>query len=253
MPLVKRLGHVAYDGTDYHGFSISIGKKTVQQTIEETLVKIVNEPSIPAHIDFTSRTDAGVHAQDQVVTFFAPDYFDNHKLLLILNQRLPGDIRFQSLTNISDSFNLRDHVNAKIYQYLVSDDRKNPFISRYAWTIHQLPDILLIKSFLDVMVGKHDFSSLAKESYRYSSTICTIFRIVCYQKSLSEMIIEIEGDRFLYNMVRRIVGFSIFLAIKNKSPQSTFEDLINQYLHQTNMRAPASGLTLLKVILSCDS
>jgi tRNA pseudouridine38-40 synthase len=253
MQLIKKISHISYDGSEYRGFSISIGKKTIQQRIEETLSKIFDDPSIPSHIEFCSRTDAGVHAIDQLITFFVPNYFDNYKLLLILNQRLPCDIRIQSISSVNDSYNLRDKIKSKVYQYIISNDKKNPFINRYAWTISRLPDFKQLNLFLKVMEGKHDFSLLAKECKRYSTTICEIFKIVTYQKSISELIIEIEGDRFLYNMVRRIIGFTVFLTLKQKTVPSTFEELIDQYQSQTNMRAPACGLFLYKVILFDDS
>ena len=254
MPITKRLAHVAYDGSDYYGFSVSVGKKTIQDTIESTLGNIFDDPKLPSHIDFTSRTDKGVHALDQVITFSAPDYFEDNKLLLILNQRLPTDIRFQSLVSVPESFNLRDRVKSKVYRYIISEDQKNPFVSRYCWVIPKKPDEKKLNQFLQLMAGEHDFSTFAKESYRYATTVCHIFRIECKSTtSLSEIEIEIEGNRFLYNMVRRIIGFSVFLTLKQKSIPSTFEDLIDGYKSQTNMRAPACGLTLLKVFLESGS
>lgn len=253
MVLTKRIAHVSYDGTDYHGFSISPGKRTIQQTIEETVSRIVDIPSLCFPIDFTSRTDKGVHAIDQVITFMLPDYFDDKKFLLMVNQRLPQDIRFQQLSAIPDTYDLREKVLAKKYQYTLSNENKNPFISRYAWTLPTLPDYLKLSSFLQLMVGEHDFTSLAKESYRYHSTVCRVNSIVCDPKTPSAIIITIEGTRFLYNMVRRMIGFSVFLTFKNKSLCFTFEELVTRYFSQTNMRAPSSGLTLLKVILDDDS
>ena len=127
MPHTKRIAHVSYDGTDYHGFSISPGKSTIQETIEEVLSKIIDDTSGSSHIDFTSRTDRGVHAMDQVITFFMPDFFDDQKLLFILNQRLPSDIRFQQLSTVPDSYLLRDKILTKLYRYTLSNDCKNPF------------------------------------------------------------------------------------------------------------------------------
>jgi tRNA pseudouridine38-40 synthase len=254
MSHIKILAHVAYDGSDYFGFSISVGKKTIQQTIENTLIRIFNEPLFPLHLEFTSRTDKGVHAFDQLITFFAPDYFDDQKLLLILNQRLPLDIRIQSLITVPDSFFLRDRVKSKVYQYSLSEDRKNPFTSRYSWILSKNPDIDKLNQVLQLMVGCRDFALFAKERYRYSSTVCNISRISCQPIfALSKIEIEIEGDRFLYNMVRRIIGFSVFLTIKKKNIPSTFEELISCYKSQTNMRAPACGLTLKHVFLVVDS
>lgn len=249
MLLAKKLCHVSYDGTNYHGFSISIGKITIQQIIEETLARIICNPGVSSHIDFSSRTDAGVHAFDQLITFYVPEYFESNKLQLILNQRLPSDIRIQSLSDVEDSFNLRDKIKAKVYQYTISNEVINPFKNRYVWTMFKLPDLSLLNCFLKTMVGEHDFSVLAKESYRYSSTLCQINKIECFQTSLSEICIQIQGDRFLYNMVRRMVGFAVHLTIKNKPLFNTFEELVVKYKSQTNMRAPSCGLVLLKVIL----
>jgi tRNA pseudouridine38-40 synthase len=158
------------------------------------------------------------------------------------------------LSDVPDSFNLRDQIKAKIYHYTISNNKKNPFISRYAWTIQHLPEIGKLNQFFSVIKGKHDFSMFAKESYRYSSTICEIFRIESnLSNNANEIIIEIEGDRFLYNMVRRIIGFAVYLALKQKISQPTFEKLTFVYINQTNMRAPACGLSLYRVILFGDS
>lgn len=248
----KRLCRVAYDGANYSGFSRSYEKKTIQQTIEDVLERIFDNSSLPSQIEFVSRTDKGVHALDQLITFSAPPYFESGKMLYILNQRLPLDIRVLSVYDVANDFNLHDQVKSKIYKYSLSKDINNPFISQYYWILRKLPDLQSLDQFLQLMVGEHDFALLAKESYRYASTVCRIYNIACTQNLEKEIKIEIEGNRFLYNMIRRMIGFAVFLSINQKTCPETYEEMISIYLHQTNMLAPASGLTLQKVNLLFD-
>jgi len=251
MPYQKRLGSVSYDGTNYSGFSISIGKTTVQQVLEEKITKVFTPiEKTKNFIEFTSRTDAGVHALDQLIVFDAPDYFENQKLKSILNQRKPHDIVFNWIQSVPNTYNLRDDVLSKEYVYVISSSPDNLFLNRYSWAIRKPPNLSSLNNLLSLLIGKHDFACFSKESRRYESTICEIYELECKQNERVPIItIRINGNRFLYNMIRRIIGFSIFLCEKDRTIPCTYEELISQYRSQTSMRAPSSGLFLAKVNL----
>ncbi len=252
---MKFLARCAYDGADYYGFARSQGKTTIQKTIEETLIRIFHN-FLPCHEGIVggSRTDKGVHALDQCFTFHAPDHLESQYLLNLLNHHLPASIRVHSVSQVGGDFHLPSLIESKNYIYLISHSPNlSPFLSRYLYSnVHQYPASDW-NQFFALMQGKHDFRAFAKESYRYNSTICNLKEIyAAYLPEKELTLLFFTADRFLYNMIRRIIGFAEMLLKKKARQASSFDELVEKYHCWCSHRAPAQGLYLYKTHLKSE-
>lgn len=260
MEFKKYLASVSYDGSDYSGFTKSLGEITVQSEIERVLIPIFKEKlNVAPVIKCASRTDAGVHSFGQIILFFLPfNEIPSNKLLKMINMLLPLTIRFNSLIEVESNFSLYSSIESKEYIYLVSNSKKSPFLSRYIWFFDYRVIFEDLEKILSLYVGEHNFSFLAKEVKKYKSTICNIYEAKIFNlEDKNLLVFYFKGDRFLYNMVRRLVGCALTLSVHSNEVNRSFveslkyfEDLnSSKYLRFTTYKAPPNGLYLLKVNL----
>jgi tRNA pseudouridine38-40 synthase len=246
------LARCSYDGADYSGFAKSPPHSSIQETIEEALSRLFgNNSPINQGVAGSSRTDKGVHALDQCITFHAPPGINPYTLKSILNHHLPSSIRILSLNPVPDSYNLHRQIGSKSYLYLIYHNQDiSPFLGRYVWHEERQFSQEQWNELFKIMEGERDFRVFAKESYRYESTICRLEKISAF--SLPEIpatALYFKANRFLYNMIRRIVGFTFLVLLRQVGIPSTFEELIDKYGKWTTQRAPASGLYLYRTYL----
>ncbi len=241
------LARCSYDGADYCGFAKSPPFTTVQETIEQTLIRLfgANSPYNQS-IAGGSRTDKGVHALDQCFTFHAPHQIATDKLTSILNQHLPGSIRINSISSIDDEYNLHQQIYSKTYLYMIYHAQTmSPFLARYVWHETRCFPENQWSALFELLQGKKDFRFFAKEAHRYGSTICNLEQAKAWLiPKIPATVLSFKGNRFLYNMVRRIIGFSHMMLLKKAPLPSTYQDLISQYSSWTILRAPSNGLYL---------
>jgi tRNA pseudouridine38-40 synthase len=247
------LARCSYDGADFSGFAKSPPQISIQETFEHTLTRIFGDQDpVNQGISGASRTDKGVHALDQCLTFHAPDSLQAQKLKTILNHHLPPSIRVLSVAPLPENYNLHRKIVSKSYIYLIYHSQDiSPFLGRYTWhEIRKFPEEQWNEVFR-LFQGERDFKVFAKEPRRYESTVCNLSHIQAYSIAyIPATILYFRANRFLYNMVRRMVGFTQLLLQRQVKVSSSFEELIDHFGCWTTQRAPASGLYLYRTYLS---
>jgi tRNA pseudouridine38-40 synthase len=198
---------VAYDGTDFKGFQRQAeGIRTVQSVIEHSLREIGWQGS---GIKAAGRTDTGVHARGQVISFQLPWRQGMDQLARALNATLPSDISIRHVEPAPEGFHPRFSAICRRYSYsiLVSDVR-DPFLDRYAWRINGMPDVDAMNSALNALIGEHDFGAFGTAPLAEGSTVRAVYE-ACWEGASGQLRLNIKANAFLFRMVRRIVMVSL--------------------------------------------
>lgn len=235
---------IAYDGTGYHGWQTQLGRKTIQETIEEAICTIMKQK---INLTASGRTDSGVHALGQVANFIADTSIPQDKIKIALNANLPNDIRILESEIVPMEFNSRFDAHDKTYMYQIYNDRVlNPFYSRYSCFVPSRLDVDKMEESLKCTIGSHDFKGFMATGSDVKTTVRTIYEAkLIYEKPIIKL--YITGSGFLYNMVRIIAGTLIDIG-KDIKGSGCMEEAINikdrTVLGQT---AVARGLFLMSV------
>ena len=247
---------IAYEGTNYSGWQRQNNKKTIQGTIENAIAKITCESSIK--LNGSGRTDAGVHAIGQVGNFITKSKMPVDKWPLVLNNKLPKDIRVNHAEEVSDNFHSRYSAKSKIYCYVImnktNDSKisltKKLFLGNYCIFIDKNLDILRMKQAAKYLVGNHDFSALScinqRGNQKNKNRTRELKRIEIKVKG-PFIYFLFEANSFLYKMVRIIVGTLIEFSIKKRSPEDIIEIMNKKDSQESGIVMPPSGLYLIKV------
>ena len=239
---------LAYDGTDFAGWQRQPQARTVQGELEAAIERITQQKS---KCIASGRTDAGVHALGQVVSFQSDTKLDGPTLTKALNAELPEDMLVFEVTEAAPSFHaLRDAVR-KRYRYVIQDGRlPDLFDRKYVWHVYQRLDAEAMKQAATALVGTHDFASFETAGSPRLTTVRTIFDLSVERRpaELTErVVIEVEADGFLYNMVRNITGTLVAVGKGNESVAWPAEVLAQKDRTKAGMTAPARGLFLVWV------
>ena len=245
---------VAYDGTSYAGWQIQPNGTTIQSVMEQALCRILQEP---VRLRAAGRTDAGVHAREQVVDFGYSGKRDLKTIVRGGNALLPEDIRILSAQDAPEEFDARGNAKDKEYRYFLMLSRAaSPFLSRYAWRIEPPADLDAIKEALLLLTGEHDFTSFQGQGCVARTPVRTIFSAgvtlydapgqlgACMPGLCS---IDITGSGFLRHMVRNIVGTVIDAGKGKYPPEHVAHILEARRRAEAGVTAPAHGLFLWEV------
>jgi tRNA pseudouridine38-40 synthase len=239
---------LAYDGTDFAGWQRQPDERSVQEELEAALARITQaRPKCIA----SGRTDAGVHALGQVVSFQSETKLDGPTLCKALNAELPEDMLVFEVAEVPTGFHaLRDAVR-KRYRYVIEDGRlRDLFERRYLWHIYQRLDVEAMKAAAAPLVGTHDFASYETSGSPRLTTERTVFDLSVERRTsdlTDRILIEVEADGFLYNMVRNIVGTLVAVG-KGKQPVTWPAEVLGLRDRTTaGMTAPPQGLFLVQV------
>lgn len=241
----KILAEIAYDGSMYHGFQIQPTKPTIQGEIEKALMKI-NKKKIKIHS--SGRTDKGVHAKRQIITFDININIQLNNLKKALNAILlkPG-IKILKLKHVKNSFHPRFNAQKRKYSYcILNSDNYYPWESYQAYYVNKKLNIKNLNQMAKILIGNHDFTTFSCIKDKSKSKFRHIHSAK-FKKKGKYIIFEIIGSSFLWKMVRSIIGTMLDIEIKNESI-STFETILkskNRNLARTT--APANALFLDKV------
>lgn len=252
-PLCRWHLAVAYDGTAYSGWQIQPHLKTVQGEILKRLRLMLRAPELK--VFGSSRTDAGVHALDQQVSFEAclPAGMTPEKVPEQLNRWLPDDIVVRHVRLCPEPFNARYDNFGKAYTYCISPGVKiNPLFARYVWRTPHALDVTAMRAAAALLAGQHDFASFAVNPGRIvDSTVRTLHRLeVMEQDGL--LFVHAVGDSFLYKMVRSLTGFLVHVGYGYCPPERALAVLQGRDRSLAADSAPAHGLFLCKVFLHPD-
>ncbi|WPM06270.1 tRNA pseudouridine(38-40) synthase TruA [Borreliella sinica] len=241
----KILAEIAYDGYMYHGFQIQPTKPTVQGEIEKALMKITKKK---IKIYSSGRTDKGVHAKRQIITFSMDSNIQLNNLIKALNSMLlKNSIKILKLKYVKNSFHPRFNAKKRKYSYcILNSDNYYPWEGYQAHRVNKKLNISNLNEMAKILIGKHDFTTFSCIKDKSKSKLRHIY-FAKFKKQGKYIIFEIIGSSFLWKMVRSIIGTMLDIEIKNE-PISTFETILkskNRNLARTT--APANALFLDRV------
>lgn len=249
VPVRRYLMEIAYDGGNYSGWQIQPHCLAVQQVIQEHLTKMYDRQ--PIHLIGSSRTDAGVHAQNFAASFLVPEQpaITMERLFKALNRRLPPDIRIHTIREVPLTFHSRYDALGKAYTYVLNLGAESPFVGRYAWHPWRKLDVSRIRPATERLVGTHDFSSFVVERREIDDAVRTIYRIEVDEVG-QFCCITFVGNGFLYKMIRCLMGMIEAVAAGVAEPEDVTRVLEAADRTAAPETAPPNGLFLMKVFYS---
>lgn len=236
--------HIAYDGTNYHGFQRQKNNLAIQNILEKVLSAFLLEK---IEITAASRTDAGVHGENQVINFFSSTKIPVERLPYALNRILPKDIRIKKAFLMGNDFSALHSSTGKEYIYKVYEgEYESPFLDKYALYVKEPLDILKMRKALNYLIGTFDFTSFKSNGGSKTLPIRTIYK-ASVTKIGSEYIFHFHGSGFLYHMVRNIMGVVIRVGEGKIEPEEMKIILEGRDRDLAGKMAEAKGLYLVKV------
>jgi tRNA pseudouridine38-40 synthase len=241
---------LAYDGTDFSGWQVQPGTATVQGALASAIGRITGEKVLP---QASGRTDAGVHALAQVVTFVTESSVPTENFQKALNDILPASVRILQVEEASADFHARHSAKAKTYRYRIYRGAIcPPFLSRYVWQYpYPLEEEAMAHAALCV-IGEHDFTSFAAvdpERGREDNCLSNVRAIFSssWEQVCEEFVYTVRGSGFLHHMVRNLVGTFILVGKGTLGPEDVTRILQAKNRSAAGPTAPANGLYLVSV------
>lgn len=235
---------LAYDGTAFAGWQLQANQRTVQGELERALEPL-GEGRIIVHA--AGRTDAGVHARGQVVSFSLASTIACDALLRALNVRLPDDVRVMHVEEAVPDFNARFHAREKTYTYDIYNARvAPPQVRHFVWHIIQPLDVPAMNAAAALLVGEHDFAAFQASGGDVLSTRRTIVESRV-ESCGTQIRYVVTGTGFLRHMVRNIVGTLADIGRGRRRVDDMRRVLDSRNRAMASATAPPSGLTLVEV------
>ena len=230
-----------YDGTEFVGFQSQTNGRAVCDVLTEALEEIYKTK---IHVEGCSRTDAGVHARGHVSSLDVPFFIPEDKLPIAVNTHLPSDLSVRKAVYVKDDFSARFNPLGKRYIYrLYSAPLRSPLKDRYAFHTTYKLDVDKMKRAAELFRGEHDFAAFCAAGGTQTTTVRNLFSVNVFEKD--EMIeIEVQGNAFLYNMVRIIAGTLFEVGYGRIDPESIPEIIDSGERKMAGRTMPAYGLTL---------
>ena len=233
---------ISYNGGAYHGWQIQKSDITVQSVVEEVLSKILKtEVGVVA----SGRTDAGVHANQQVVHFDTDNSLDEFKFIQYLNALLPNDIVGYSLKEVYEDKSARFDAEEREYKYYIKT-RKDPFHDGLVTFLHKTPSVELLNQASELLLGEQDFQCFSKVHTEVNHFRCNI-NFAFWEHKEHTIVFTIRANRFLRGMVRAIVGTLLDIGFGKHEIMSLKEVIDSRNRNKAGMAAPPQGLYLNKI------
>lgn len=267
---------ISYDGTDYAGWQrqseTSLDRRpTLQGTLENALSKIFSES---IKVQASGRTDAGVHSEGQIAHFNIPLDLDgkpkrnpqtinlNNKLLKSVNALTPPTLVVKRIWLAPDNFHALRSATHKTYRYIIYNDTfADPIHLRFTYWHERPLNVKKLNDLTKCLLGEHDFKSFQTGGTTLKSTIRTILSVNWSEKDAAPLyssktgktvIFSITGTGFLKQMVRNIVGTTLYLHHNGADPKDMISILKSCNRQAAKATAPASGLFLERVFYPAD-
>ena len=234
---------VSYLGTNYSGWQRQNDVASVQQHIEDSLLRLGEYCSVTG----AGRTYAGVHATGQIASFSTCKYWETRKLMLAMNAHLPEDIRIMDVWRVDESFDARRSALWREYRYFIYHGCSclapiRPFVwwNRYFW------DLEKVRTACRMLTGRHDFRAFCKTTECPDDSVRTLLRVSCRRIGRITML-QVRGEAFLNNMVRIMVGNLDRVGRGEVKPEWMHELLSGGNRIESGMTAPSCGLFFWRV------
>ena len=257
---------IAYDGTDFAGWQVQPNQRTVQEELEKGIERLTGSP---VRLMCAGRTDSGVHALGQVVSFPTTSTIPADKWRPALQTKIPQDIVIQSAEEVAEDFHATYAARSKRYRYLILNTRvDNPFLRRFTWRMGYPLDVEAMNASVQCLRGTHDFRSFETNWPNKATSVRTVYDVAVRrieQRNLFEPVpllagpaaveepdsplvcLEIEANGFLYNMVRCIVGTTANVGRGTWPVDAVERALASMSRIEAGDTAPAEGLFLVHV------
>jgi tRNA pseudouridine38-40 synthase len=234
---------VAYDGTDYQGFQRQVNGPTVQEALEAALGRITQAKVM---VLAAGRTDAGVHAEGQVIAFDTVWRHGLSSLERAMNAVLPPDIAVRDLTRVAPDFHPRYNARSRCYRYTVYNAPvRSPLARRTSLYVGKPLNLEAIRRATALVVGERDFAAFGRPPQGEKTVRCVIE--AGWTADLPWLFFEIEANAFLFRMVRSIVGTLLWVGQGRLSPDEFGAILASRDRSRAGRTAPAHGLCLMRV------
>lgn len=232
---------VEYDGTNYSGFQKQKNSITIEQKLQEAIEQIVKGK---IQVIGSSRTDAGVHARGFVANFVTESTIPNTNFKDAINSKLPRDIVILYSEEVEASFHSRYSSTSKAYSYTILNRAEPPAIERnFVYHYKKELDYEAMQLACTYFIGQHDFSAFKSTGSSVKTTVRKIKKAFL-QKDGEKLIFFIEGDGFLYNMVRIMMGTLIDVGTHKIKPDEILDIIESKDRSKAGKTVPASGLCL---------
>ena len=232
---------ISYDGSLFYGSQVQPNYITIQSKIEEVF-KLLN---IETSLEFSGRTDRGVHAFRQVISCVIPEFWnDLIKFKTTLNKMLPNSIYVRNISFVNDDFHARFSAKSREYRYLISTKKLTPFNQNYLGYYDNI-NIKNIQNAIKVLQGVHDFEYMSKKGSEPVSTIREIYDIKFY-KYKELYIFRFKANSYLRSQIRMMVDFIMKISSGKLSVDDLKKQLVKEKLISWTLASP-NGLYLSKI------
>lgn len=237
---------IAYDGAPFLGWQSQRGGRAVQDLLEAVFQKITGRRVV---VHGSGRTDSGVHALGQVAHADVPDdSLEPQDWLRALNANLPAAIRVLTARRAGPDFHARFDAKGKVYRYLI---RNAPVLPPHeagrVWHFPQELDLPFLQETARIFVGRHDFAAFAANRAEAVQDTRRTIRKLVVQRRGTLISLTVEGEGFLYKMVRMLTG-AVVRAAQGREDVADLQERLKQGKPKWNFVAPAGGLYLVRVI-----
>jgi tRNA pseudouridine38-40 synthase len=239
---------IEYDGTDYLGFQLQAEGRTIQGEVERALAEVTRRET---RVVGAGRTDAGVHAMGQVISFVPQWKHSLPELQRAMNALLPEDIAVHQMAWVADDFHPRFSAVSREYRYtILNQPLRSPLARRFAYHYRKPLDMEAMARAARCLVGSHDFASFGRPP-QGDNTVRRVYQAE-YTRQDQFIYFDIVANAFLYRMVRNIVGTLLLVGAGELSPESFEEILGAKDRRRAGPAAPAHGLCLMRVNYQLD-
>ncbi|MFT6215421.1 MAG: tRNA pseudouridine38-40 synthase [Roseivirga sp.] len=233
---------ISYKGTNYHGWQFQKNAHTLQAEIENALSKRLGATIA---IMGSGRTDAGVHAKQQIAHFDTTVSFDTELLIFRLNRFLSPDIAVNSIVEVQPEAHARFNANERAYQYFIHQ-HKDPFKQHASYYFPKVLNLEEMNKAAAFLMGTHDFESFSRVKTEVNNFICAIKQAEWQIKNDSIMF-SVTANRFLRGMIRALVGTLLEVGLGKLSVEDFVKVIEKRDRKAAAMSVPAMGLYLSKV------
>jgi len=236
---------LSYDGSHYHGWQRQSNGVSIQSIIEDNIETMLGDP---VKLIASGRTDAGVHAINQVCNFITRSDIGPDAIKRGLNSLLPDDILVKNAEYVPLEFHARYNARNKTYEYrILNREYPDVFLRHYLWHVRTPLDTKAMAKCLSILKGRHDFSSFKSSGSGNNNPVRSISRAELHGPEDDLLRFIIEADGFLRHMVRNIVGTVVEVGL-GKINADRFKEVLEAKDRQlAGIKAPPQGLFLVKV------
>lgn len=234
---------IEYNGENFAGSQKQLNQRTVQSEFEKALniITKVNVTTI-----FSGRTDRGVHSQGQVVHFDLPFEIDSHRFLYSINSILPEDVSVSTIEKVDKNFHSQKSAKFRWYRYKINNRKQRSVWLKDALHIHSNLNFNEMNKALEYLIGYHDFNCFKNSNSANPYTDCTMYYAKCIRES-DIIYIDLVANRFLYNMVRIIVGTLIDIGLGIHTAEHMLDVLNSKDRVKAGKTVKPDGLTFMFV------